>query len=328
MGIGQYGVLLLGFDDGADFMQEVTKAGRLLYLQPYSETNAKIKTWEEDQGDERYGQPKTYSITLASANKLSKASVAVHHSRVIHVAEGTTENDIYGTPRLKAVFNRLQNLELVIGGSAEMFWRGAFPGYAFKEQKDYELDTQAMSDLQDELELYMHDLQRYLRLKGVDLEELAMQVASPKDHVEVILDLISGATDIPKRILIGSERGELASSQDEKNWATRIDERRKDFAEPMILRPLIDRLIRLEVIARPRNDSYSVEWPPIVVPSEKDEAEVGKAKAEALNKYVSGIGAEQILPPELFLRLILGLDEDQIKEAEELLEGMARGEER
>jgi hypothetical protein len=220
---------------------------------------------------------------------------------------------------LQSVFNRLQDLELVSGSSAEMWWRGAFPGLGFMSQKDTAWDKQTMAEIEQEVSAYIHGLQRYLRLEGMDVRELAPTVADPSKHVSILLDLISGATGIPKRILIGSERGELASSQDETAWNSRVDERRRNYAEPQILRPFIDRLVTVGALPQPQS-GYVIEWPAIFTPSEKEQAEMAKTRAEALNAYMAAPGVDMILPPSMFLKHVMGFTDEQVEEASGLLE--------
>ena len=321
-GIGQYSVLLVGLDDGQeDLMTPVDgKAKGLLFLRPYSQQNADITTWETNQQDPRYGKPLIYTLKPSGADKSKVQHIKCHYSRIIHVAEGCEEDDIYGVPRLEVVYNRLQDLELVSGGSAEMFWRGAFPGLGLNADEQSNWDPQTLSDIRTEVESYMHGMKRYLRLKGIEIQELSTQVANPDSHVSILLDLISGATGIPKRILIGSERGELASSQDENNWNARVDERRRDFVEPVILRPFVDLMIETGILQEPKED-YAVEWPDIVSPDENEKADVAFKKTEALAKYASSPGADIIMPPEFFLKKILGFTQDEIDEMEEMLQG-------
>lgn len=315
--IGSYAILLMGFDDGGTLESEVTSAKRLLYLTPYAQDNAKIATYEDDPKNERYGLPKEYEINMKSiggtgAGMLSKKA---HWSRIIHVAEDLLEDNVEGMPRLQPIFNRLQDLDLIAGGSAEMFWRGAFPGLAFMTQEGRSVQGQDLEDLKDELEEYMHNLKRYLRLRGIDIKELKPQVADPSNHVSVQIDLIACALGIPKRILLGSERGELASSQDEKAWLKSIEKRRIDYCEPVILRPLIDRLISIGILPKPK-DEYTAVWPDLLVSSDKDVAEIGAARSKALKDYVDAIGAQDILPPSIFLQKLLGLTQEELNQIE------------
>ena len=241
-GIGQYGVLLVGYNDGNILKEEVSQAGEILYLQTYSEDNAKIKEWDKDEKSPRYGLPLTYQLSVTNPDRSSRNSIEVHHTRVLHVSEGMLESDVFGSSRLKSVLNRLHDLDLIMGGSAEMFWRGAFPGFGVmaKEGVSFMDDAQSLTDFETELDSYFNNLQRYFRVEGADIKEMHIQVADPANHIDIQLIAISAATRIPKRILIGSERGQLASEQDETAWNIKVDERRTNYIEPMILRPFID----------------------------------------------------------------------------------------
>ena len=325
-GIGEYGVLVLGFDDGGELHEPVERARELLYMRPYSQNNASIDSWVKDTQDPRFGMPETYKIDFSTADKTGLQSLPVHYTRVIHIAEGLLENEVYGTPRLRPVLNRLQDLDLVSGGSAEMFWRGAFPGFGFKNDPDAMIGSQSLDDLETEIEEYMHGLKRYMRLQNITVESLSQQVANPKNHVDVLISLISAATGIPKRILSGSEMGELASSQDKENWADRIDERRRDHAEPMILRAFVDRNIEVGVLPQVSEDGYEVTWPEIYNPSDEEQATVAKTRTDALVAYANSPGADLVLPPEMFLKKFLGLSEEEVEQAQTITATMAEEE--
>jgi hypothetical protein len=326
-GIGEYGVMLLGFDDRADLDKPVDRAQNLLYLHPYSQQNANIDSWVKDTRDKRYGQPETYKIDFSSADKTGTMSARVHWSRIIHLAEGLFENNVYGTPRLRPVLNRLQDLDLISGGSAEMFWRGGFPGYGFKNDPDATVDAQAMADLQDEIEEYVHGLKRYLRLQNMSVEALEVQIADPTSHFDLIVSLISAATGVPKRILTGSERGELASTQDRENWADRVQERRDNYAGPRILRETIDRLVGVGALPEPGKEGYEIQWPEAHVLSEEDKAKVAEVKAKALAQYVNAVGADMVVPPDVFLKRFLGFEQQEVDEINEQIKKMKKEEE-
>jgi len=318
-GIGQFGVLLLGFDDGQDLDTEVRAAANLLYLMPYAQDAIDIYLWDEDLQSERYGKPLVYRITMGGfKGNHSGMTALVHHTRVLHMAEGCLEDDTFGVPRLRACFNCIQDIETVSGGSAEMFWRGALPGLVFSLDSDTDIDSEDLADVNEQMEKYVQGLQRHLRFQGVNVEQLMPTVADPSQHVDVQMQLISAATGIPKRILTGSERGELASSQDEMAWNSLMDERRSHYVEPMILRPFIDRLIDVGVL--PSVEEYVIDWPSLYAPSDADKAAAAKVRAEALVAYSSAPGADFVVPPSIFLRDFLGYDDDKIREVEQLLE--------
>lgn len=321
-GIGQYGVLMLGLDDAKtanDFAGPVTTASaKLLYVKPLGEGSARINSWEQNAGNERYGLPLTYNITITSPGDLASSSLTVHHSRVIHVAFGLLESETEGTPELEVIYNRLMDLEKLVGGSAEMFWRGARPGYKGKIDKDYEMSDPEKAELQEQFDEYEHNLRRFLVSAGVDYEALSQQIADPISHVDVQIQMISAAKGIPKRILVGSERGELASSQDKNSWFELIDARREEKAEPIIVRPLVDRCILYGILPKPQTGDYSVKWSDLWAPSEKEKAEVGKIRADGFASYVKSLFGHDIVVPKAFFKFYQGFSEEQIESMEKM----------
>jgi len=320
-GIGRYAVLFLGFDDNKPFDQplETSNKRKLLYVQPYAEGSAEIVEWEKNENSPRFGLPTLYNLSIVMPGSVSNITKRkVHYTRIIHLAEGVLDNEVYGEPRLQSVFNRVQDLEKLAGGSAEMFWQGALGGKAFSTADGATLSPQTAEDLQNEIDDYVHGLRRYLRLQNMEVQDIAPAVSDPSSHIEAQLDLISGDTGIPKRILIGSERGELASSQDETNWLNRVQERRKRYAEPFILRPLVDTLILHGILPTPK-DGYQVFWPDLWSTSETEKATVAKTKTDAIVAYVGAMGADQVVPPEFFLEEVLGFDTDQIERIKDFL---------
>jgi hypothetical protein len=98
---------------------------------------------------------------------------------------------------------------------------------------------------------------------------------------------------------MGSERGELASSQDKLNWDERILDRRTQFAGPFVVRPFIDRLI--EFGALPQPTEYVIRWP------ENQNLDAGQrmdlaVKATTANKNQ---GATVITEDEIRTRILL-----------------------
>lgn len=330
VGLGEFGLLLLGFDDATTLDTPLTGKHKLIYVQPYSFNNCAIVEWETDETNERYGLPKVYTIDFQTMGATVSTTAAarnfrtlrVHYSRVIHVAEGLLDNDVFGTPRLESSFNSLNDLEKIAGGSAEMYWQGALGGKAFASKEGATIDSQSAADMTTQIDEYVHGLRRYLRLQNMEVHDLSPQTSDPRPAIDAQLDMISGDTGIPKRILTGSERGELASTQDESNWLNRIRERRTQYAEPQIVRPVIDLLISVGAIAAPQSGEYSVCWPDLWASSEVEQAQVAKTKSEALAAYTNAVGADQIMPVDFFLEEIMKLTPDQLERIKAILASM------
>lgn len=316
-GVGRYGILLLGLSDGKQLSEPVLpqEGMKLLYVRCLPEYMAEVSTLNSDPTSPRFGMPETYNVSFTDYdNQEAQESIllthyAVHHSRVIHVADNLTSSEVYGTPRMKTVYNRLHDLQKLYGGSAEMYWRGAFPGLAI--ETDPTLGGQVEVDIastKTELEQYMNSLQRYLLLNGLQAKSLAPQVVDPTPQIEVQIDAICAALDIPKRIFMGSERGELASSQDRTSWKERVRKRQNGYITPRIICPLIVRLIQLRVLPTPAQ--YCVEWPDITAQGEAEQVEIGLKRSQALQSYLSS-GGDSVASPTDFLTRFLGFTEQE-----------------
>jgi hypothetical protein len=320
-GIGHFGVLIVGLKDGRPRDQPVNAAALsspddIAYLMPIGED--RVDDWQlvDDDRDDRFGLPETYDIDFSNRDRLNGSSVSfasdgdvreVHHERVIHVPAGNTlDNVLMGRPRLEAVYNRLHDIEKVVGASAEMMWRAADYGLAIKTDAENasKLGKREKKDLENELQKWFHGMQPFLRLSGFDVERLGGETPKPSGPFETLLSLVAGETGIPQRILTGSERGELASTQDRASWLGRISERQTNFAEPKLLRPFIDRMTDFGIVAEPAGNvgdvegdgrDYNVDWPSLFELSAVEKAEMAKNLASALKQSRDPAGGEPIM---------------------------------
>ena len=331
-GIGRFGVLMLGLNDGKLLSEPVdgidakgegrrNKETELLYLRCFDESVAEVKTRETDTSNPRYGRPTIYQIKFQDAKTQTgtmteESSQDVHWTRVIHIADNRSMSEVFGTPRMQAVFNRLLDIRKVLGGSAQMYWNGAFPGFSFEVQPDL-LQTGASIDadaLKDEVEKYFGGLQRYFALEGMTAKPLSANVPDPSQHVEQHLKAIAISMSIPYRILFGSEVAKLASAQDARTWHQRITRRQNTYLTPMIVSPFVQRLVQVGVLPEPKE--MHVEWPDLGAATDEEQARLAGVKTEAMAKYVAG-GVEQLMSPRQWFMRVLGMSPDEIDEIEE-----------
>lgn len=321
-GIGQFGILLLGINDGKQLYQPVSginpdtgeKIGdnkyELLYLRPFDESVVTIKTKEENVTSPRYGLPKTYSVAFVddSTGATNIATKTIHWTRVLHVADNRDVSEITGIPRQKPVYNRLLDLRKIVAGSGEMFWKGGFPGMALKLGEGAAAPTgDSLTDLRTQIKDYQDGMQRWLSLENIEVQELKPQIADPEPHVKVQIQYICITLGIPYRIFMGSEAAHLASTEDKDTWNKRIKERQENYLSPLLIRLLIDRLIIFGVL--PEVEEYFIQWPDLGAPGEKEVAEIAVRKTEALAKYVAG-SVDEMFPPKEFLMMIMGMNGD------------------
>lgn len=318
-GLGRYGILLLGLSDcntNADFAMPVQSSNLSLnYVKPLGEDAAQIERFDGNVQSPRFGLPETYQVTFYHPAEEQTKQVSVHADRIIHVCDGNLQSEYEGKPRLHGILNRLYDLEKVAGGSAEMFWRGARPGYQGKVDPEYHLSEQAKERFKEQLDEYEHDLRRFFVNEGVNLEALQQQIGDPSPQVQVALDLICAEKRIPKRVLLGSERGELASTQDRSEWLERLQERRSEFIQPAILEPFLQAGVQFGFIRPPQKaGAYSWIWNDLFSQDDKTKAEIGNTRSQALSAYAKQPGAQEVVPQEQFLLHFLGLGEDQVQQ--------------
>lgn len=305
-GLSTYAVLLIGTSVSGDLEQPLprgTNQSQIIYLTPYSgggsagssrsqavavDADAMIETWVEDTSDPRFGLPLTYRLKRTDINA-PQLQRPVHWTRIIHVAEGLLDDDVNGIPTLERVWNLLMDLEKVTGGGAEAFFLRANQGLHLDVDKDMALDAakDTIASLKEQAESYKHQLTRWLRTRGVDVQTLGSDVADFLNPADAILTQIAGAKGIPKRILTGSEMGELASSQDRENWRDQVIGRQTTYAGPTIVRQTVDRLVQNGYLPAPKKgpNAYKVSWPHIQVRTEQEKIDGAKGLAAVNQTY-------------------------------------------
>jgi hypothetical protein len=320
-GIGRYGVLLFGFDDANsnDLSKPVkSKPGtKLLFLRVFPESLAQVSKFDTDVMSERFGQPNEYLLTFNSPNDsggseggTSSRTLNVHWSRVLHLCDNLDHSEWSGTPRQEPVLDNLLSLKKLYGGSGEMYWRGAFPGYSFETHPamggNVKIDKDKHKDM---VEDWANGLQRYLTLIGMTAKSLAPQVVDPTPQVKVQLEAITVILEIPMRIFLGSERGELSSAQDSDEWDGRVRSRQDHHATARIIVPFVDRLILVGVLRAP-TEAWYCKWPDMNAQTDDEKATVGQKRTAALVQYADSGAANQVTLSD-FLTSFLGFTDEQ-----------------
>ena len=283
-GVGLYSCIHVGLQGYSrsdlpvfDVKKDVTtleELNNINYMQVLSQEAIKVQTLYHDTSNPKFNEPETYLMTLnnsilSNSNGIdtnlptgaSSTSMPVHESRIIHVAENTFENLYFGNPRLLRVYNDLTDLLKVSGGSAEAFWLTSNRGMQIDVDKEVAMTPEHEEALTEEVEEYVHQLSRIIRTRGTKINELGGNVTDPKGTFDMLMSVISGASGIPKRILLGAEAGQLASEQDRANWSDRVKERRKEFGEPAVILPTLRKLTSIGVLPFFDNLEITIMWP-------------------------------------------------------------------
>jgi hypothetical protein len=329
-GIGAYGILLLGLDDGKELWEPVPgiledgtadpnykKEHQLKYLKAFDQTLVWVSAYEQDPHNPRFCQPLYYQVKftdpllLASSVQPSLIDYTIktiHWTRVVHIADNRMSSKVFGVPRLQPVLNRMFDCRKILGGSGEMFWRGAVPLWAFETPP--ELGTNVNLDLKsvdEQMALMQNSLQRYIGLTGMRARSLAPQVSSPEPMMSEQYKAICCTIRAPMKIFLGSESGHLASGEDAKSWIRRVKGRQGNYIDPYIIRPFVNRLVLCRVLPKP--NKYTVVWDDLIALSDEEKANVALKKSQAMFQYVTG-KVESVLPLREYLTLYQGMTPD------------------
>lgn len=291
--LGRYSCILIG--PGRGSLDTELKSGPVTYLTPLSERRCVIKEKDKSINSDRFGLPLLYTIPPMEGE--NDKELIVHHSRIIHIARDPLENDVTGDPILESIWNDLDDLYKISGGGAESRWRNSRLLHIKLDPK-YKASPGSEKKLQDNIDEMRHGQRDTLKTKGVDIESIATSGSSFADDQSAKLDLIAGTIDLPKRRLMGSERGDMASSQDAQHEQETVSTERDECAEPA-LRDLIDRLISISVVPEPINQEYEVAWPEEDTMTENESAELVNQLADANEKMFNSRGGIIITADEI-----------------------------
>lgn len=343
--LGHYSVVLIGVRDpnakleldknGAPIPQLIdwsTEMPRLsspddiIYLRPVSEQNAFITKFDLSPWSERFGLPLEYRISstigggAAGSNEAQRAisipNLNVHWSRVIHVAHDLLEDNVFGRPYLKNIWNRLDDLDKIIGGGAEATLQRVTTGLHANTTGDVDITPEQIQEMHDMFERYRLGLETDIYTHGVDVKQLAVAVANFDVNAQTIISIICGTKSIPQRILLGSERGSLASTQDAKNWESSYGKDREKSAVPVV-RAFHDRLITYGALPKPQDAvaGYDVSWSTKVKLGDDEKATLVAGFALANSNQVHA-GDTVIMTSNEMRNQWLELDPIEVDEAE------------
>lgn len=294
---------------------------RLLGLHVFTEAQCRIQEYDQNPASPRFGQPLLYSVTFGDPRQtmgpnMPLVQTTVHWTRVIPLAE-----DLRGSgpqsaaPSLEPVLNRILDLRKVYGPDAEGYYRNGIPGWAFETHKELgsaDLDKESLKDAWEE---YSNSMTRLMATEGGTLKPLTTSLADPKPHIEIQIEAICIKLGVPVRVFKGSERGELASSQDDAAWNDRLRERQHNYLTPKVICPIIDRLIALYVLPVPESpDGYKVWWPDLESQGAAEKATIASTQVTALATFFDPAkGVFNEMAPMDFWTKVMGYDEDEAK---------------
>lgn len=306
--VGAYGGVILRFADNRLFRESVEKVpgglDGLVELIPFYEGQLRVAEWDTDERSPTYGQPKMYRFEEYSSviGQPQNRKFDVHPDRV-HL--WTLDGTVHGESTLEPGYNHLVDIEKVLGAGGEGFWKNAKSAPVLEVDKDASIQTlQQMlgakdpSEIGEKLDEVIGDWQtgfdQALTLQGITAKTLPIQLPSPEHFLKGPLEAFAASIPIPMKILLGSQTGERASTEDAREWEQTIMARRAQLVVPNIKR-LVDKLVRFGVL--PDRDWF-VDWSDLTEASMDEKIERAD-KMAGINQKLLGTGERAFTVDEI-----------------------------
>ena len=268
--VGKYAGLILRLADSKTMREPVeTVPGGLdglVEVIPAWQGQIEVSEWDTNEASETYGHPTMFQFKEngVGGDSSKQRQFDLHPDRVIVWSADAT---VHGESSLSPGYNDLITIEKVIGAGGEGFWKNAKSAPVLSIDKDAKLEMMAkamgvsVADLADKMDAQVADYQKgfdaMLLLQGIEAKTLGITLPQPEEFMLVALQSFAASIGIPLKILIGSQTGERASTEDAKEWSQTIMSRRNNIVVPNIM-DLVERLVRFRVMA---DKPWSVHWP-------------------------------------------------------------------
>lgn len=308
--VGNYAGVILRFADNKRFQEPVdTVSGGLdglVELIPAWEGQLKVAEWDTDETSETYGQPKMFAFNeaevgqTAGTNTNKTRSFELHPDRVMIWSKDGT---VHGTSLLEPGYNDLIDLEKIKGGGGEGFWKNAKSAPVLQVDKDTKLSEMAKAlgvsptELGDKIDEQVGDWQKgfdqLLMLQGMEAKTLGITLPSPEHFWAAPLQSFAASIGIPLKILIGSQTGERASTEDAQEWSQTIMSRRNSQTVPNIM-ALVRRLEGFSIL--PEGKDWFLDWTDLTEASMSEKMDRA-TKMATVNQTMKD-GGEIVFTPE------------------------------
>lgn len=251
--LGRYSVLLLGYFNSK---YSETPRGQIVSLTPLSEERIRFDI-------DNTNKIVKYKMKQASRSGkvLKRKTVDVHTEKVVNVAYNTRDNRYIGTPHLAPVVNTLYDILKVSGASAEAAYLASRAMMTIKVNSSDDEGVTSAEELKAATEAVRKQVDGNSRAIGLapQLELTSSQQREIQGSImDTLMKQLAAGVGVPYRVLLGTEEAKLAGEQDSIHFRESIEARRTNIIEPLILRPLIKKLMESNTI--PNRDNYEIDW--------------------------------------------------------------------
>lgn len=305
--VGRYAGVILRLADNKRLDQPVGRVPGglrgLVEVIPAWEGQLQVSQWDADETSDTYGQPKMFQFNEASVDKATTQprQFNVHPDRVIIWSETGT---VHGSSVLEAGYNSLLDLEKIRGAGGEGFWKNAKAGLSLEIDKDAKIADMAtamgvpvdevVDRMDEQVESFNKGFDKSILLQGITAKPMQVTLPSPEHFFLIALQDFAASLSIPLKILVGSQTGERASTEDAAEWAKTVMSRRADETVPNIM-TFVRRLVRFGIL---KDADWNLDWSDLTEASMTEKVALADKMAD-VNVKMKDTGEFVFTPDEL-----------------------------
>lgn len=271
---------------------------------------------------ERFGLPEYFEYkgnSIASNNNQNAQSFTVDPSRVFTFSQFASQGSVRGDSILESTFNYIVNIEKIVGGVAEGFYKAA-GNKRFYEITDPSLAKGVLSDDDKKAEFEKSDYEfdsgfsSSKLLGGMKVSQLQNMMSDPESPVSVNMQLVCSILGISTTEFIGHLTGERASSENSKGWNNKCEGIRENIINPDMIMGFIRHIDNLGGwVNSPDYDALKIEWPDLNEPSQSEKLDTMKKKYE-IAKLAKDAGEDNPFPDVNENRIDAGFEAIEVEE--------------
>jgi hypothetical protein len=305
--VGGYSGVILRLADSKTFQEPVDTVpggiNGLVELIPAWEGQLQVSEWDTDERSEGYGHPKMFQFIESSVDPSQKVQrhFQLHPDRVVIWSKDGT---VHNRSLLEPGYNDLMTLEKISGAGGEGFWKNAKSAPVLQIDKEARLEEMAkamgvpMDEIADKMDEQVGDWQkgfdRLLMIQGMEAKTLGITLPSPEHFFAIALQSFAASIPIPLKILVGSQTGERASTEDAEEWAQTNMSRRTGQVIPNTME-LVNRLESYRIL--PEMD-WHIDWTDLTESSIGEKIDRAVKMADA-NQKMKDSGEFVFTPEEI-----------------------------
>lgn len=305
--VGRYSGLIMRLADNQRFDQPVGRVpgglDGLVEVIPAWEGQLTVSQWDTDETSETYGQPKMFQFNEANVDKATTQprQFNIHPDRVLIWSE---TGNIHGASALEPGYNSLLDMEKIRGAGGEGFWKNAKAGLSLEIDKEAKIAdmatamgvevTEVVDRMDEQVESFNKGFDKTLLLQGITAKPMQVTLPSPEHFFLIALQDFAASMGIPLKILVGSQSGERASTEDAQEWAKTIMSRRTDETIPNIM-AFVRRLVRFGILA---DRDWHLDWSDLTESSMSEKVALADKMAD-VNVKMKDTGEFVFTPEEM-----------------------------